>query len=289
MHSIIRRRERGPDLILYSIPMLSKDQFYGAIQDFAKAGFKVFLLNVHLGTKFTGRRVEEWFLNDHYGQPPHNVVIRCRNQASYVKIYANGKIISTFEIEPVIINFIKNFHLYKRVLRSFPNTLPERFENDYFRYFYQPGRLDVFLKTRFEYPKSIWLANRKENKLYLLDDELLTLKTLAKITIPSYIEANFNFLFTKDIFNSITKPGMRPIFRGKILVKTFIEQIDALLGRPFPRNLKGLKSFIIPEDSKFIFHKPRVKIEGKHLRYLFKILKNYCYDSYHITNASDLI
>ena len=286
VHSMVRSRERGSDLILYSIPMLSKNQFYEIIQEFTKAGSKVSILKVGLKTKLTSAKAREWLLNDNEDLPPHSVVIHCSGQTNYVKIYSNGIIFSTFEIEPLIINFLKAMPYHERILRGFPTKLPENFENNYFKCSSHKGYLDIFLKTRFECPKSIWLANRSENKLCLLDDELLVLKTLAKLIMPSYIEANFNFLAIKDVFGSIVKPSIRPIFRGKISTETFIEQIDALLERPFPRNLRGLKSFIIPEDSKFIFHEPKVKVEGKHLKYLFKVLKTHCYDSYHVTNTS---
>ena len=267
--------------------MLSKEQFYDLIRNLVNKGFSLSSLAVSSRYKLTKDKAYNWLSKELSGYPPYYSVLYSKDRLSYVKIYSSGLLLSNFPIETFIIDFIKNIYFYKRIKRLIPLSVSsDLFENAYFSLNYSSNSVQVLLKSRFESSRSYWLANRRNNFLYLVEDELIILRDLCKIMVPENIECYFNLPPSEEyVFNPISKPGVRPLFKGKIDSDDFIDQVEVLISKQFPRKLIGLKSFILPEDSKITFCYPKRRFDSKGIELLFEDLREYCFDSFHLTDS----
>jgi len=240
-----------------------------------------------LGTKLFKKEALEWLLDDGSGYPPYDVILYSKNRSNFIKVQNNGILVSNFMIEPFIIDFIKNIYSYKRVKRSFEGKFPfERFDNSYFALNSCADFIYVRLKSRFESQKSHWFANRKSNCLYLVEDELIVLKDLCSIIKPENVECYFNSPLSENGFYPILKHGLKPLFKGSVTLEDFVPMIGILVSKPFPRNLVGLKSFVVSQDSMFVFHNPKAFLDQFGLEILFEDLKDYCFDFFYLTHSS---
>ncbi|MGQ9782161.1 MAG: hypothetical protein ACUVQ8_07970 [Nitrososphaeria archaeon] len=287
LYSISRRRNRGPDILLYCLPMLSKEQFSDLVFILVNHGFRLSRLAIRSRLKLAKDEARKWLSQDLSGYPPYYAILYSNSRSSYTKVYSGGVLLSNSPIEQLIVDFMKKVHSYKRIRRPIPsNIFGAHFENTYFALSYSNDTVRVLLKSRFESLKSYWLANRRANCLYLVDDELIVLKALCRMIAPKSVECYFSLpLSDKYTFTPVLRPGVRPLFKGRVNVRDFMDQIDVLISRSFPRQLKGLKSFILPESSRLDFYEPRSRLNVEGVKSLFEELREYCFDSFHLTDS----
>jgi len=287
LYSISRRDNRGSEILVYCLPMLSKMQFSDLVFILVGRGFKLSSLAVKPKLKLAKGEAHSWLSHELSGYPPYYAILYSSDRSGYAKIYSSGVLLANSPIESLIVEFIERIHSYKRVRRPMSsNILSDHFENTYFSLTYSRGLVNVLLKSRFESLKSYWFTNRKQNCLYLVDDELTVLRDLCKTIMPETVECYFNLpLSDKCAVVPVLKPGIRPLFKGRVGVEDFVGQIDNLMSRPFPRWLKGLRSFVLPENSKLSFFEPRSRLDLKGIQLLFEDLREYCFDSFHLTDS----
>jgi hypothetical protein len=284
LYSIRLPGRESSELISYALPFLSKSQFHDIVKELVDNGFHLSTFFPKPGIKIKGAVASNWLTDNRKNFPPYSATLYFKNYRNYVKLYSNGKLLSTFPIESYIIIFLKNVLNYKRIFRKYevPKPIGQRFENNYFILNWLNNRLKVFLKSRFESKKSLWLLNRKACKYYIVEDELMILIHLCKIFKPEKIECLFNFPVEKDSV-PIIKPGCNLMFKAETSTHIFLSLLEDLLSNyEFPIDLKNSKSFIISEDSSITFKKLNSELDPKGLSTMFKNLKNYCFDSFHI-------
>jgi len=190
--------------------------------------------------------------------PPYNAILYSKNRSNFIKVQSNEILVSNFLIEPFIIDFLKNIYSYNRVNRSLKGKLPfESLNNSYFSLNSSADIIYVRLKSRFESQKPYWFTNRKNNCLYLVGDERIVLRNLCRIIKPESVECYFNSPLSESDFYPILKHGLKPLFKGSVALEDFVHMIDILVSKPFPRSLVGLKSFVVSQDSTFVFHNPK--------------------------------
>lgn len=284
LYSIIKVGRKDSELISYALPFLSKKQFYDIVNELVCNGFHLLTLFPKPGIRLKGTFALNWLKGRRTNFPPYSATLYFKDYRNYVKLYSSGTLVSPFPIESYITDFLKNVLHYKRVFRSHEIIKPigRHFENSYFILNRFNDTLKIFLKSRFESPRSLWIMNRKTNQYHILEDELIVLMNLCKIFRPEKIECVFNFPVEKDSI-PIVKPGCRPMFKAETTSNNFLSLIEDLLSNyNFPINLKKNKSFIISEDSSITFKKLNSELDYKGLISIFKELKNYCFDSFHI-------
>jgi len=284
LYSITKTGERGSEQISYAIPFLSKEQFCDIVNELIHNGFRLLTLSPNPKVKLSTQSALRW-LNSHLTDlPPYSANLYLRHSRNRVKLYSSGNLVSSFPIEQYITDFLKNVFRYKRISRSYDNVKPagKRFENSYFILNWSNGLLKIFIKSRFESPRSLWFTNRRVSKYYILEDEMIILRDLCIILKPEKIECLFNFPIERDSV-PITKPGCRPMFKAETTSYVFLDIIGNLLSNyTFPIDLKKSKSFIVSEDSSVVFKKPNLELDYVGLWSIFNDLKNYCFDSFHV-------
>ncbi len=271
----------------YALPSLSKKQFYDIVNELTYNGFHLKTLFLKPGVRLKGTIALNWLKDHKTNFPPYSATLYFRSRyRSYIKLYSSGKIISFFPLESYIVNFLKNVMRYERVLRFYElKPINRYFENSYFILNWFNDELKIFLKSRFELPRSAWLNNRKTEYYYILEDELIILMKLCKILKPERIECLFNFPI-EEVSIPIIKPGSRPMFKTETSFHKFLNLIEDLLSNyEFPINLKNRKSFITFDDSSIIFKKLNSELDYEGLLSIFGELKNHCFDSFHIFSS----
>ncbi|MCX8188917.1 MAG: hypothetical protein N3F64_04340 [Nitrososphaeria archaeon] len=271
----------------YALPFLSKKQFYDIVNELTCNDFHLITLFPKPGVRVKGASALNWLKNYRTSFPPYSATLRFKSLfRNYIKLYSSGKIVSFFPIESYMINFLKNVNHYKRVLRPYElKPIDRYFENSYFILNWFNDVLKISLKSRFESPKSVWVMNRKTNYYYILEDELIILMKLCRILRPEKIECLFNFPIEPDSI-PIIKPGSKLMFKAETTFYNFLSLLENLLSAyEFPINLKRKKSFIVFEDSSIFFKKINSELGYEGLLSIFKELKNYCFDSFHIFNS----
>ncbi|MGB9724763.1 MAG: hypothetical protein ACPLW4_00170 [Nitrososphaeria archaeon] len=284
LYSIRKPGHKSSEIISYALPFLSKSQFHDIVKELLDNGFHLSTLFPKPGIRIKDTIAFNWLTDKGNNLPPYSATLYLKNTRNHVKLYSDGKLLSTFPIESYITDFLKNVLNYKRIFRKYeiPKPIGQRFENNYFILNWLNDHLKIFLRSRFESQKNLWLANRKANKYYILEDELTVLIHLCKMFKPKKIECLFNFPVEKDSI-PIIKPGCNLMFKAETSSHILLSLLeDLLLNYEFPIDLKKSKSFIIYEDSSIIFKKLNSELDFKGLSNMFKNLKNYCFDSFHI-------
>lgn len=279
--------QNGSESFSYALPSLSKKQFYDIVNELTYNGFYLKTLFLKPGVRLKGTLAFNWLKDYKTNFPPYSATLYFKSRyRSYIKLYSSGKIVSFFPIESYIVNFLKNVMHYERVLRSYKlKPINRYFENSYFILNWFNDELKIFLKSRFELPRSTWLKNRKTEHYYILEDEVIILMKLCKIFKPKRIECLFNFPIEKASI-LVIKPGSKPIFKAKTSFHNFLNLIEDLLSNyEFPINLKNRKSFITFDDSSIIFKKLNSELDYEELLSIFWELKNHCFDSFHIFSS----
>ncbi|MEM3785810.1 MAG: hypothetical protein QXZ59_00325 [Nitrososphaeria archaeon] len=286
LHWVRGVEQRGLESFSYALPFLSKRQFCDIVNELTHNGFHLTTLFLKPGVKLKGTLALNWLSNSRTNFPPYSATLYFKGYKNCIKLYSSGRIISFFPIESYITNFLKNALYYERVLR--PHVLKpigRYFENSYFILNWFNNEVKIFLKSRFESPKSVWIMNRRTDYYYILEDELIVLIKLCKILKPEKIKCLFNFPIETDSI-PITKPGSKLMFKAETVSNNFLGLLEGLLSNyKFPINLKKRKSFIILEDSSIIFRNLNSKLDYEGLLSLFNELKNHCFDSFHIFNS----
>jgi len=250
-------------------------------------GFQLSSVTPIMGTKLLKKEALDWLLDSGSDYPPYYIILHSKNHSNFIKVQNNGTLVSNFMIEPFIIDFMKNIYSYKRVKRPFKGKSPfENFDNSYFALNSYTDFICIKLKSRFESQKSYWAVNRKSNCLYLIEDELVVLRDLCRIIKPESVECFFNSPLSEKGFYPILRHGLTPLFKGNITLDDFVHMIEILVSKSFPISLVGLKSFIVSQDSMFVFHNPKAFLDHFGLEILFKDLRDYCFDFFYLINSS---
>lgn len=99
------------------------------------------------------------------------------------------------------------------------------------------------------------------------------------------LNAFFNSPLSEKGFYPILRHGLKPLFKGNITLDDFVHMIEILVSKSFPINLVGLKSFIVSQDSMFVFHNPKAFLDQFGLEILFEDLRDYCFDFFYLINS----